>query len=186
MRVKKDHLEASKFVSKPLMPKKSELSNSKNYNQKIPIFKGPNSGKILSKFQICFGCRGKGHSLKDCRNVKETQVICYHCGSDEHITKNCPSPGKSHLSSKCPQNTKGLYPNGGSCKFCGSVNHLSRSCKPIQDRELLTTVGKMDSNQGGDDDDVFLALKKIQDDKLALRASRAAQKPAQTKKVVFF
>ena len=28
----------------------------------------------------------------------------------------------------CPDNPKGLYPKGGGCKFCGSVEHLKADC----------------------------------------------------------
>ncbi len=32
------------------------------------------------------------------------------------------------MSSKCPHSTHGLYPNGGCCHTCGSVQHLERDC----------------------------------------------------------
>jgi hypothetical protein len=37
-----------------------------------------------------------------------------------------------HLSQKCPDNPRGLYPNGGCCKECGSVEHLQRDCPEYQ------------------------------------------------------
>ncbi|RKP22861.1 hypothetical protein SYNPS1DRAFT_19465, partial [Syncephalis pseudoplumigaleata] len=37
---------------------------------------------------------------------------------------------QGHLASKCPQNDRGVYPNGGCCRFCGSIRHLSKDCKP--------------------------------------------------------
>ena len=33
-----------------------------------------------------------------------------------------------HLAKSCPDNPKGLYPKGGGCKFCGSVEHLKADC----------------------------------------------------------
>ena len=47
---------------------------------------------------------------------------------------------KGHLASACKDNVKGLYPSksndlmadGGGCKYCGSVKHLARDCKPTQ------------------------------------------------------
>lgn len=41
---------------------------------------------------------------------------CFVCGE------------KGHLSRACPDNPRGLYPNGGSCKMCGSVEHFLKDC----------------------------------------------------------
>uniref|UniRef100_A0A0G4HJ28 CCHC-type domain-containing protein n=1 Tax=Chromera velia CCMP2878 TaxID=1169474 RepID=A0A0G4HJ28_9ALVE len=70
--------------------------------------------------------------------------ICYNCGSKAHSLKACPEPRKpdgslpfalcfvckqmGHIVSKCPQNTSGVYPEGGECRTCGSVEHLQRDC----------------------------------------------------------
>mmetsp|Transcript_13431 Transcript_13431/g.29167 ORF Transcript_13431/g.29167 Transcript_13431/m.29167 type:complete len:236 (-) Transcript_13431:319-1026(-) len=84
--------------------------------------------------------------------------ICYKCGSIEHRIQMCPKikpflKGKGaksridfgkigdlpyancyvcnksgHLSSHCPESTKGLYPLGGSCRECGSVYHYAVDC----------------------------------------------------------
>ncbi|OMJ14487.1 hypothetical protein AYI70_g7840 [Smittium culicis] len=209
MKVKKTHHEASAFESKPL-PKKSDLSqtSSRAAPKRPNTFetnttknpKNPRFSKFVSSNErkmTCFGCRKSGHSLKNCTETKEIEVKCYHCGSDEHTTKNCPTPGKTfpfatcficqkvgHLSSKCPQNEKGMYPNGGSCKFCGSVYHLARNCKPTDNKEATNTIGLVDLHHGGDDDDVFVALKNIQDEKNQNKINRANKKPK--KKVVNF
>jgi zinc finger CCHC domain-containing protein 9 len=88
--------------------------------------------------------------------------ICYKCGSIEHRIQLCPKIksflkvakkgsridfGKlgelpyaecylcnksGHLSSYCPENKKGLYPLGGSCRQCGSVDHLAIDCPKIK------------------------------------------------------
>ncbi|KAI9503292.1 hypothetical protein BX070DRAFT_183641, partial [Coemansia spiralis] len=90
----------------------------------------------------CFQCRQKGHSVKNCPNADSTGTgICYHCGSEEHTTKQCAKPGstfpyatcyvckeRGHLASMCQKNEKGLYPNGGGCKYCGSTKHLVKDC----------------------------------------------------------
>ncbi|KAI8924289.1 hypothetical protein BC831DRAFT_380003, partial [Entophlyctis helioformis] len=71
-------------------------------------------------------------------------AICYRCGSSEHPLSKCfkradpsnPYPfatcfickGTGHLASQCEKNDRGLYPNGGGCRFCGSVRHLARDC----------------------------------------------------------
>lgn len=128
----------------------------------------------------CFLCRQKGHSIKNCPKAEsDTAVdICYHCGSNEHTTKNCATPNKSfsfatcfvcgvqgHLASACEKNDKGLYPDGGGCKYCGSTQHLMKDCKPASNRDGDITVGTVDAYQGGDDDDVFVALRRQQVDK---------------------
>ncbi|KAI8896076.1 hypothetical protein BC833DRAFT_507337, partial [Globomyces pollinis-pini] len=109
----------------------------------------------------CFLCRQKGHSIANCpRNTSkstddielaEMGSICYNCGSLEHTLAKCdqrkdpknPLPfsscfickQKGHLAGQCPENEKGVYPNGGCCKFCGSVRHLAGDCKPLQQKE---------------------------------------------------
>lgn len=133
----------------------------------------------------CFLCRQKGHSIANCpRNTTgkaesdmidgDIGTICYKCGSLEHILAKCVEKGaglpfstcfvckqKGHLAGQCPENEKGVYPNGGSCKYCGSVRHLASECKPLEE-EALITLGTMDLEQGADDDDQFVALYKIQ------------------------
>lgn len=84
--------------------------------------------------------------------------ICYKCGSTDHRIQICPKikpflkPGRNkekldfgklgdlpyancyvcsksgHLASHCPENTKGVYPQGGSCRECGSVDHFGWDC----------------------------------------------------------
>ncbi|KAJ1881847.1 hypothetical protein LPJ66_011247, partial [Kickxella alabastrina] len=121
-----------------------------------------------------------GHSVKNCPKSVETPVgVCYRCGSGDHTTKDCKKKGNSfsfatcfvcggqgHLASACQKNEKGLYPNGGSCKYCGSTQHLVKDCKPTRNKDLEATIGTIDAEQGGDDDDVFVALKMQQEDKI--------------------
>ncbi|KAJ2590001.1 hypothetical protein H4R99_007253, partial [Coemansia sp. RSA 1722] len=105
-----------------------------------------------------------------------------------HTTKSCPTPGKSftfatcfvcggqgHLASKCEKNEKGLYPNGGGCKYCGSTQHLAKDCKPTRNGSTEATIGTVDAKQGGDDDDVFAALRMQQQDKT--KQDTAPKKP---------
>ena len=40
-----------------------------------------------------------------------------------------------HLSRQCPDNPRGLYPNGGCCNMCGCVEHLKRDCPEFQKQQ---------------------------------------------------
>ena len=77
--------------------------------------------------------------------------ICYKCGSTEHRLNQCTIKGDSfayatcficgkqgHWSRLCPDNANGLYPNGGCCNECGSVQHFKRDCP-----NLLKKQGKI-------------------------------------------
>ncbi|KAI8917887.1 hypothetical protein DFJ77DRAFT_458183 [Powellomyces hirtus] len=175
----------------------------------------------------CFLCRNPGHSISACPKATEQEKaaamespsvvgICYKCGSMEHKSSQCrkmvdpknPYPfahcfvcnKTGHIACACPENERGLYPNGGGCKYCGSVRHFAKDCKPALQEAGITTLGKIDLRQGGDDDDVFVALKKMDDHKEAsVPAARSASstsasqqsttrsnKPVGKKKVVKF
>ncbi|KAJ3116748.1 hypothetical protein HDU96_008879 [Phlyctochytrium bullatum] len=144
--------------------------------------------RLKERSTICFHCREKGHSIKNCPKQQQAPVeeemgegICYKCGSTEHKSSQCkkktkpdnPYPfatcfvckKKGHLAGNCDQNDKGLYPNGGGCRFCGSIRHLAKDCKPSKTEAGVTELGVLDANQGGDDDDVFLALKRMEKEK---------------------
>uniref|UniRef100_A0A0K2UGR7 Putative LOC100868132 [Apis florea] n=1 Tax=Lepeophtheirus salmonis TaxID=72036 RepID=A0A0K2UGR7_LEPSM len=106
-----------------------------------------------SKKMVCYLCRKPGHFLSDCPEAKDgkkaTKVgavgSCFKCGSMEHTSKDCESKLKGeaayrfavcficsetgHLAKACPSNPKGLYPKGGGCRFCGSVEHLKSECR---------------------------------------------------------
>ncbi|KAJ2395632.1 hypothetical protein GGI23_004228 [Coemansia sp. RSA 2559] len=210
-----------KFVSKPLLLKKSEIEKRKETSerrqnrveewpkrQRAETTQGMRSeqrrvNRLSEKEQrsTCYLCRKDGHRVKNCPQASNHDVgVCYHCGSEDHTTKSCPKPGKSfpyatcyvckergHLASKCKLNDKGLYPNGGGCKYCGSKLHLMRDCKPAQNNVAGTTVGMVVPSQGGDDDDVFTALRRQQEDKSkAASAQRRQASAPKVRKVVNF
>lgn len=111
----------------------------------------------------CFLCRTKGHSIKSCPKNKENVDICYRCGSLEHLLSQCskqfdsknPLPfafcfqcnQKGHIIGQCLLNENGLYPDGGCCDHCGSVRHLKKDCKPLEQDTQDVTVGVVDLSQ---------------------------------------
>lgn len=143
------------------------------------------------KKKVCYHCRKAGHMLSECPELN-TQIdftssgICFKCGSTEHthfeckVTKGeeykfascfiCREQG--HIAKQCPDNPKGLYPQGGACKVCGDVTHLKKDC-PREQKER--------------DDALF--LKTISGDNLEIIEETAKSepvKPVQKNKVVKF
>ena len=114
--------------------------------------------KELARFNkmLCFHCRKPGHLLSECPDAQKEAMErkggtvlqpsgqCYKCGSADHTSRECRSKRKGgdafafavcficketgHLAKACPDNPRGLYPRGGGCRFCGSVEHLKSDC----------------------------------------------------------
>lgn len=127
----------------------------------------------------CLKCRKTGHTMQDCPQDTAGSVYCYNCGENDHSGKTCPLPfsnyafalcfvcnGKGHLAGACPKNERGVYPNGGGCRFCGSVRHLARNCRPAEaaqngDEIIISTFATPGENP--ENDNVHEALQKIQE-----------------------
>ncbi|KAI8871349.1 hypothetical protein GQ42DRAFT_109241, partial [Ramicandelaber brevisporus] len=117
------------------------------------LIRGKPTKSKSSRKTVCFHCRKIGHSVGECPDAPESvktsseentgavSGICFKCGSSEHTARQCRKKTddfkfamcficrqQGHISAQCPQNEKGLYPNGGGCAYCGSVQHLARDC----------------------------------------------------------
>ncbi|KAJ9070824.1 hypothetical protein DSO57_1003289 [Entomophthora muscae] len=203
-----NHSQQNNNSSEDAAHNKRQHNDDASQNNKKP--RGDdNNGSNKRPTKVCFACRKPGHSVENCTNnandfsqLEDSLTpmlatgICYHCESIQHSSKHCTHPNKKkhpfkfatcfhcrqtgHLAGQCPTNERGLYPDGGGCKFCGSVKHLAKDCKPahMQDKGSIA-LGVMSMEQGGDDDDVFLALHKIQTSKSEPKkpAPSAVKKP---------
>ena len=58
-----------------------------------------------------------------------------------HLTSNFKATCNIQLLIQaCPDNPKGLYPKGGGCVFCGSVEHLKRDCPRKVEKDMAQGV----------------------------------------------
>ncbi|XP_050677052.1 zinc finger CCHC domain-containing protein 9-like [Leptidea sinapis] len=113
------------------------------------------------KRDVCYNCRKGGHNLSDCPDLKSNipgvdsaDGVCFKCGSTEHRQNECKVQKDKefrfatcficretgHLARQCPDNPKGLYPNGGCCKLCGDVTHLRKDCPTVKDTKEETSI----------------------------------------------
>jgi len=131
--------------------------------------------KALARFHksLCFRCRQPGHSLAQCPLEKEAKR-CFKCGSADHTSKECLSKRKGgdayafavcficketgHLAKACPDNPRGIYPKGGGCRFCGSVEHLKSECPRKAEKDRRSEVRAATwADKGGLEEDVGFA-----------------------------
>lgn len=128
---------------------------------------------------VCFHCRMPGHGMADCpvlsQDNEQGTGICFKCGSTEHKSHTCTAKveaGKEftfakcficgeegHLSRSCPDNPRGLYPNGGCCNLCGSVDHFRKDCpeRKIKDEVTLYRIpSTLGSSHISADDEISL------------------------------
>jgi len=163
-RVRQDDKEKLDALFKELKSKglsKSELDGAMKRERRIAEKKLARAKKL-----VCFNCRQPGHMLADCPTAaaapglhdhgRPSTGICFKCGSLDHLSKDCHSKQKregaysfancfickqdGHLAKTCPDNPKGLYPKGGGCVFCGSVEHLKRDCKRKVEKDLSAGI----------------------------------------------
>lgn len=122
------------------------------------------------KNKLCFHCRNSGHVLSECPQLKNEPTegtermetgICFKCGSTEHQHLQCHIRGdvykhavcfickqEGHISKQCPDNPRGLYPEGGGCNICGDITHFKKDCKKFSKKkkeEFEVTVKTLDN-----------------------------------------
>jgi len=131
------------------------------------------SSMLPSNGNHCFKCGSKDHTSRDCVSKRK--------GKDAYAFATCfICKETGHLAKSCPDNPRGLYPKGGGCRFCGSVEHLKADCsrKIQKDERLEVKVGVISAgNDGG------YGLEDIVDDRQD-SGKKTVEKPQ--KKVVKF
>ena len=67
---------------------------------------GLKSWARYSRMQPCYICLKTGHKQTNCwfRNKKSGEKPCFHCGSNEHIVKNCSLPRQTNASLAMEEN----------------------------------------------------------------------------------
>ncbi|XP_022111013.1 zinc finger CCHC domain-containing protein 9-like [Acanthaster planci] len=158
--------------------------------------------KSRANKMVCYHCREAGHGITDCPKMLLDQEqgtgICFRCGSTEHEANKCTAKVNStkgefpfakcficqemgHLSRSCPDNPRGLYPLGGGCKHCGSVEHRKQHCPHSVDAQkdtANTTLPTLRGTQGWSADAVI--------DEIKPRQAFERQEAKQTPKVIKF
>ena len=121
---------------------KSEFGSSATSSYSSRVHKSRQQPE--TKDVVCLQCRKPGHKVSHCpqKSLSNSKRCCYRCGSTEHSLHDCTLPvdtglpfakcfvcnTQGHLSGACPENPKGVYPNGGGCKVCGDVRHFVKDC----------------------------------------------------------
>lgn len=117
------------------------------------------------KKEVCYHCRKAGHLLSDCPELGREEAgtgICFKCGSTEHTHFECkvarPTEFRfakcficreqGHIAKQCPDNPKGVYPQGGACKICGDVTHLKKDCPDLikEKEETIMTLDTIEND----------------------------------------
>ena len=188
---KRTHLEATKQFASVDLKSQSTDKLSLNLEKPPAASEAESSKRRLRKKKLklmktqCYHCRKQGHLASECPSQSQSDKCCYLCGSTAHSLQQCRKYDKhtfnaesaelkfakcficqmsGHLSSQCPQNPNGCYPNGGQCRYCQSKRHLAQQCpqnpqtlqkmanSQIGNRSEIYLDTRQSMKQGGDDD----------------------------------
>ena len=122
--------------------------NSSSSNKSVATVVNNRSITTSRHKRCCYKCGSLDHRLALCpqiimigknttkkyNNIELPFAICFICQN------------QGHLANQCPNNDKGIYVNGGSCKTCGSKFHLSKECP------AAATTKETNSEKEEDDD----------------------------------
>ncbi|CAH2044009.1 unnamed protein product, partial [Iphiclides podalirius] len=101
-----------------------------NSNLNCPDLKSKIPG-VDSAEGVCFKCGSTEHRQFECKVQRDKEfrfATCFICKEAGHIAR------------QCPDNPKGLYPNGGCCKLCGDVTHLKKDCPTTNLKKEETSI----------------------------------------------
>lgn len=122
-----------------------------------------------SKFGACSKCGSSDHVASDCKGTRleSAKTVCTHCNQRGHQGDSCRLMSNSfesdrcpichelgHQMKSCPDNPRSIYPVGGSCSQCGSVEHKSAHCPEKEStnevKEVKVTAIRFGSRESAD------------------------------------
>ena len=89
------------------------------------------------------------------------------------------------MSKECPDNPRNVYPNGGCCPLCGSVEHYKRMCPDRKIREEVRVYSRPVGVDLNPDDDLYL-YEEVDEKEEKRKKEEAAEKKKKKPVVVYF